>query len=80
MPYCEIFLLQVTAEPQQQQQKPEEGEEGYPLSISLLGTWDWGGLSPTPQNPKHNKDLALGRLPSHKLGAGDPIDLPMSLS
>lgn len=72
MPYCEIFLLQVTAEPQRRRQprggggggkgeagsrmRGAGGRDTHSQSAVGLGTGDWGALSPL-QNLKRNQDL-----------------------
>lgn len=58
MPYCEIFLLQVTAEPQQWLQWEEvagggaEGEEGCPLPGGSARRVPYPGMHSAPGEPK----------------------------
>lgn len=87
MPYCEIFLLQVTAEPQQRRQPRGWGGgreggggwgegEGYPLSVSrwVPGT----GEREPPAKPKAQPGPSLVDVPPPGSGRG-PHRLTMSL-
>lgn len=81
MPYCEIFLLQVTAEPQPRLQWEEVGWRKKRGAHSRVGQLV-GYLDPRcsrPQaNPKHNWGALSPLVSFSRAGGGDPADFLMS--
>lgn len=81
MPYCEIFLLQVTAEPQQRRRQPGEEEEEGERKTHSLGSARW--VTHIGLSALSDIQLAIRTWlwagPQARAG-GDPTDSRMSLS